>query len=45
MLIHPSTIVGLKCSFHCFILIYCYILALRCKITDFFSNNQKITRI
>ena len=45
VLIHPSTIVGLKCSFHCFILIYCYILALRCKITDFFSNNQKITRI
>ena len=27
MLIHPSAVVGLKCSFHCFILIYCYNLA------------------
>ena len=27
VLIHPSAIVGLKCSFHCFILIYCYNLA------------------
>ena len=27
VLIHPSAVVGLKCSFHCFILIYCYNLA------------------
>ena len=25
--VNPSTVVGLKCSFHCFILIYCYNLA------------------
>ena len=36
---------GAEMFFSLLILIYCYILTLRCKITYLFSNNQRIIRI
>ncbi len=43
MLVHAATIVGLKCSFHCSILIYVIIFTLLgCKITHIFRNHKEI---
>ena len=41
MLVHAATVVGLKCSFHCLIVLFLlFVLTLGCKITHIFPIDK-----